>query len=62
MKRLEFKKSYSLYRKYVSNAHCLGLDSFREAINSNELFRIVYLRDVKPVSIRCKIALKKQGE
>ena len=61
MKRLEFKKGYSLYRKDVSSAHCLGLDSFRKAINSSVLFRAVYLRDVKPVSIRCRMALSDAG-
>jgi hypothetical protein len=61
MKRLEFKKGYSLYRKDVSNAHCLGLDTFKAAINSNKLFRAVYLRDMQPVSIKCKMTLSDAG-
>jgi hypothetical protein len=61
MIKLEFKKSYSLYRKNVSNAHCLGLDNFRKAVNSSALFRSVYLRDAKPVSLRCKMALRDAG-
>tara|TARA_R110001592_G_scaffold95437_7_gene274985 strand:- start:237 stop:452 length:216 start_codon:yes stop_codon:yes gene_type:complete len=61
MERLEFKKGYSLYRKDVSSAYCLGLHSFRKAINSSVLFRTVYLRDVKPVSIRCRMALSDAG-
>ena len=61
MNKLEFKKAYALYRQNVSNAYCLGLDSFRKAINSSVLFRTVYLRDVKPVSIRCRMALSDAG-
>ena len=61
MNKLEFKKSYSLYRKNASSAHCLGLDSFRKAVNASVLFRSVYLRDVKPVSLRCRMALSDAG-
>lgn len=61
MNKLEFKKAYALYRKNVSKAYSLGLDSFRTAINANDLFRSVYMTDVKPVSIKCKMALSDAG-
>ncbi len=30
-------------------------------MNANDLFRSVYMRDVKPVSIKCKMALSDEG-
>jgi len=61
MKKLDFKIAYSVYRKKVSAAHNLGLDGFRNAINSSEFFKGIYLRDSLPVSVRCKLALSDAG-
>lgn len=62
MKKQEFKKLYSEYRKALSKSYYSGREAFINQFNSNDLFRSirVSLQD-KPVSIPVWLYLNKQN-
>jgi hypothetical protein len=56
MTKSQFKEQYSAYRKALKNQFPLGRDAFLVALNSNQMFRSIQCRDVRPVSIKCWLA------
>lgn len=57
MNKPQFKKQYSAYRKALRNQHSLGRTAFMNALNSNRIFREIQCRTIRPVSIKCWLAL-----
>jgi hypothetical protein len=51
MKKQEFKKAYGEYRKMVSGAFYRGVQAYREAINTNQVFRACFFRKPLPTSV-----------
>ena len=61
MTKEEFKKKYSEYRKQLKVAYRLGKESYIKALYSSQLFNDVYSKEVRPVSIKCYLALPARG-